>query len=262
MKPIVTKTKTLVLHDWMLDLGLTDKQLKLYALIYGYSQDGMSRMRGTAISIARWLGCSRKHVRVLLRELEDRGLIAHEVIRHMDETFSLFWVVDSEAPRRMEIAGRRRWFGSNLEVPTDSNPQVPIGSNLEVPTDRDSNIYSQDSNTKKNTRVKNTRIKRDDAQKSMVVFNPPTIQEVADYSRAQGFADPEGFAEYYVAYQTEAGWMTGKGSKRHPIDNWKLNVIAWGRYRKNEIFNEGQAAPERRTRQLTAEEIAKYFPGV
>ena len=96
----------------------------------------------------------------------------------------------------------------------------------------------------------------------MVVFNPPTIQEVADYSRAQGFADPEGFAEYYVAYQTEAGWMTGKGSKRHPIDNWKLNVIAWGRYRKNEIFNEGQAAPERRTRQLTAEEIAKYFPGV
>lgn len=95
----------------------------------------------------------------------------------------------------------------------------------------------------------------------MVIFNPPTIQEVADYARKQGFADPDGFAAYYVAYQTEAGWVTGKGSKQHPIDNWKLNVIAWGRYRKNEIFTE-QPERERETRQLSQEEIAKYFPGV
>lgn len=262
MKPIVTKTKTLVIHDWMLDLGLTDKQLTLYALIYGYSQDGMSRMRGTAISIASWLGCSRKHVRVLLRELEDRGLIAHEVVRHMKETFSLFWALDPDDLQRVETTGRRRWFGSNLQVPTGSNLQVPTDGNLEVPTDRDSNIYSLDSNIKNNTRVKNTRVKRDDAQRSLVVFNPPTVQEVADYARAQGFADPEGFADYYVTYQTEAGWMTGKGSKRHPIDNWKLNVIAWGRYRKTEIFTQQEREPAREARDMTPEEIAKYFPGL
>lgn len=261
MKPIVTKTQVLQIHDWMLGLGLTDKQLKLYALIYGYSQDGMSRMRGTSASIAKWLGCSRKHVCALLRELEDRGLISHEVVRHMHETFTLFWVLDPDDASESTKSGRRCWFGSHPQVTTDSNLEVTTGSNLKVTTDRDSNIYSQDSNINKNTRGKNTRVKRDDAQRSMVVFNPPSVQEVAAYARTQGFADPEGFADYYVAYQTEAGWMTGKGSKRHPIDNWKLNVIAWGRYRKTEIFTQ-QPERERETRQLTQEEIAKYFPGL
>lgn len=261
MKPIVTKTQILQIHDWMLGLGLTDKQLKLYALIYGYSQDGMSRMRGTSASIAKWLGCTRRHVCTLLRELEDLGLIAHEVVRHMDETFTLFWVLNPDSPDHKKATGRRRWFGRELEFTTDREPEFTTGGELEFTTDRDSNIYSQDSNINKNTRGKNTRVKRDDAQGSMVLFNPPTIQEVADYARAQGFADPEGFADYYVTYQTEAGWMTGKGSKRHPIDNWKLNVIAWGRYRKTEIFTQ-QPERERETRQLTQEEIAKYFPGL
>lgn len=101
----------------------------------------------------------------------------------------------------------------------------------------------------------------------MVIFNPPTVQEVEEYARTQGFADPAGFADYYVRYQTEAGWMTGKGSKRHPMDNWKLNVIAWRRYRKDEIFSQNEPEQEQRSggrliTDLTPEELAKYFPGL
>lgn len=247
----------------MLGLGLTDKQLLLYALIWNTSKNGSGLFKGTAPYIAEWLGCTDRNVKKIVRQLEDRGLIAHEVIRTVKKTYTIFWAIDPDKAKAPEKGNKAKidWIGRTPKFPTEKDHKFPTGREPEFPTDKVS-IYSQDSNTKKNTRVKNTRIKRDDAQKSMVVFNPPTIQEVQEYARAQGFADPAGFAEYYVAYQTEAGWMTGKGSKRHPIDNWKLNVIAWGRYRKNEIFNEGQAAPERRTRQLTAEEIAKYFPGV
>ena len=74
-------------------------------------------------------------------------------------------------------------------------------------------------------------------------FTAPTVEEVAAYAQQQGFADPSGFAAYYVAYQTEAGWTTGKGSKKKPIDNWKLNVLAWGKYRKNETFSPQGAKP-------------------
>ena len=262
-----------VIQAWQRDLQLPDKLEKLYAMIWNISKDGRSRMRATSSYIAEWCHCSQRHAQRMIYALEDMGLVAHEVVfdRRKGCNVTEFWAVIPEDAERPEKGTKDKisWTGKKVSGEADQyDTHVVNQYDTHVVNQYDTHVVNHtDSNNSINTtrdkyRGKNTRIKRDDGQKSMVVFNPPTIQEVADYSRAQGFADPEGFAAYYVAYQTEAGWMTGKGSKRHPIDNWKLNVIAWGRYRKNEIFNEGQAAPERRTRQLTAEEIAKYFPGV
>lgn len=73
---------------------------------------------------------------------------------------------------------------------------------------------------------------------------PPTVEQVEDYARSKGFADPRGFAEYYIAYQTENGWQTGKGKNRKPIDNWKLNVLSWLPNHKTQVFpkSKGRAA--------------------
>lgn len=115
-----TKTKTLQIHDWMLSLGLTEKQERVYALIYGYSQDGMSRMRGTAASIAEWLHCTQRNAQYILRQLEDKGLIAHEVVvvprspRHPGGVLTEFWAVDPDeatAPDKGK-KGRIPWKGS------------------------------------------------------------------------------------------------------------------------------------------------------
>ena len=96
--PKVVRTKVLVIHDWMLDIPLTDKQQKLYALIYGYSQDGSSRMRGTASGIAEWLGCTTRNAQILTRQLESMGLIAHEVVydRRRGCNVTEFWAVLGE----------------------------------------------------------------------------------------------------------------------------------------------------------------------
>jgi hypothetical protein len=56
---------------------------------------------------------------------------------------------------------------------------------------------------------------------------------VVEYCRQQGFADPEGFADYYLRCQKESGWKKKDGTA---ITNWKLNVQQWRRYHKNEIF--------------------------
>lgn len=92
------------------------------------------------------------------------------------------------------------------------------------------------------------------------------MEEVAEYAKVQGFADPEGFADYYVRYQTEAGWMTGKGSKRHQISNWKLNVVQWSQYRKNQVFSQpeperAKAQPRKRVVPVSEDEFATLFPG-
>lgn len=96
--PKVVRTKVLVIHDWMLDIPLTDKQQKLYALIYGYSQDGSSRMRGTASGIAEWLGCTTRNAQILTRQLESMGLISHEVVydRRRGCNVTEFWAVLGE----------------------------------------------------------------------------------------------------------------------------------------------------------------------
>ena len=99
----------------MLSLGLTDKQQKLFALIYGYSQDGCSRMRATAASLADWLGCSPRNAQLLTRQLEGMGLIAHEVVfdRMRKCNVTEFWVLlEAEAPGKTKI----NWSGKGRPV--------------------------------------------------------------------------------------------------------------------------------------------------
>lgn len=258
----------IVIQAWQRDLNLPDKLEKLYAMIWNISKDGRSRMRATSGYIAEWCHCSQRHAKRMIYALEDMGLVAHEVVydRRRGCNITEFWAVipdDAERPERGEKE-KISWCGKGGTKVTPmsqtvGDTHVPNQSDTHVPNQSSSNINN--NTTRNKYRRKNT---RDDAQLKITAFNPPTIPEVELYAREQGFADPAGFADYYVRYQTEAGWMTGKGSKRKPIDNWKLNVIAWRRYRKDDIFSNNQPAPEpeRTTRPLSPEEMAKYFPGL
>ena len=115
--PKVVRTKVLVIHDWMLDIPLTDKQQKLYALIYGYSQDGSSRMRDTASGIAEWLGCTARYAQKLIRRLEDCGLVAHEVVydRRRGCNVTEFWAVLGEDLAQEERT-KINWSGKGRPV--------------------------------------------------------------------------------------------------------------------------------------------------
>lgn len=62
---------------------------------------------------------------------------------------------------------------------------------------------------------------------------PPTPQDVVAYCKEQGFADPEGFADYYLRCQKEMQWRTKSGKQ---ITNWKLNIQQWRKYHQNDRF--------------------------
>ena len=63
-------------QKWMVsELGLTGNELLVYAIIYGASQDGVTRFCGTLKYIAEWTGCSRKTVIRILTGLVEKGLI-------------------------------------------------------------------------------------------------------------------------------------------------------------------------------------------
>lgn len=155
-----THTKTLQLHDWMLALGLTEKEERVYALIYGYSQDGMSRMRGTAGSIAEWLHCSEITAKRIIWSLEDKGLIGHEVIAwsngKIGGTLTEFWANDPETAttpgKRDKIAWKRRAVGSRMNrVGRFTDEPTPL-----IGTTRNKYIFSGGGKNSARSRARKT----------------------------------------------------------------------------------------------------------
>lgn len=68
---------------WMVnDLGLYGNELALYAIIWGFSQDGRSEFVGSISYIQEWLGCSRPTAIKTLASLAEKGLIVKKVARN------------------------------------------------------------------------------------------------------------------------------------------------------------------------------------
>lgn len=63
-------------HGWMITrLKLKGTALTVYAVLYGFSQDGESEFRGTLDYIAEFAGISCPTVRRALKELTEQGLV-------------------------------------------------------------------------------------------------------------------------------------------------------------------------------------------
>ena len=65
---------------WMVnDLGLKGNELALYAIIYGFSQDGRSEFVGSISYIQEWLGCSRNTAIKTMAGLVEKGLVKKKI---------------------------------------------------------------------------------------------------------------------------------------------------------------------------------------
>lgn len=141
--------------------------------------------------------------------------------------------------RRTRVQGENgRFTGWDYEisaVPFTDIAILPMSEKTELRKNRTSENRAQ---YKDNKEIENN-----------LVNNPPTPQRptlklVAAYAKEQGAADPEGFADYYLRCQDANRWRTKSGKV---VENWKLNVIQWLKYHKNETFPK----PAQSMRQIT-----------
>ena len=64
----VKEENFITIHGWMITrLGLSGASLIIYAVIYGFSQDGESFFQGSRQYLADWCNCSLSGVKKCLR---------------------------------------------------------------------------------------------------------------------------------------------------------------------------------------------------
>lgn len=173
-------------------LGLKGNELLVYALIYGFSQDGNCKFSGSLSYIAEWISSSKQTVINTLKSLEAKGLIIkeQEVINNI--TFNKFSVV-----KNFDNCSQK-----NLpEVVKNFDPII-------------------NNNINNNIKEKNN-IKKEK-------FEKPEEWEVADeYLVKTGCVKSEDecnkFAQRFVAYYDSVGWKVGK----NPMKDWRACVRTW-----------------------------------
>ena len=149
----------IVIQDWMLDLPLSLVETTIYAMIYGFSQDGESSYSGSLGYLARKSKVSKETARRALQSLVDGGYIErHEVVKNGIK-FNLY--------RHCKLQG----VVANCEG----------GGSKLLPNNKDNN---KDINTQSN--------------KASRSFVPPTVAEVQAYCFERGSSvDAERFVNYY-----------------------------------------------------------------
>lgn len=200
-----------VITEEMRALDLKGNELIVFAILQGYSQKGDGCYYGGQTLLAERAGITRKTLFCILSELKKKGLVEEFPITKNGHVFTAY-----TATPCVKI--------------THQGEEITHGDGKKLPMAMCKN-YPQKENIKENINNNAT------LSRALVRDNPPTEKEVAEYARQRGFADPAGFAAYYIAVQTEAGWMSGKGKNRKPIDNWKLNVLAWEPNHKFDTYN-------------------------
>lgn len=84
----------IVVQGWMVnELSLKGNELLVYALIYGFSQDGESEFKGSANYIAEWLGTTRMTVSRTLSSLVDKNLISKRPVEVNGVVFNNYKVL-------------------------------------------------------------------------------------------------------------------------------------------------------------------------
>ena len=111
-------------------IGLSGNELNAYALIYGFSQDGVSTFNGSIEYIREWLGCSRQTVFNVLKRLSDLGLLHKENVDFNGTTFCRYTAIRPEV---------QNLDGGSLKI-RPNNIDYSIEDNIEHTPTQDINI--------------------------------------------------------------------------------------------------------------------------
>ena len=207
---IVKDENYISIQGWMITrLGLSGNDLLVYAIIYGFSQDGINYYNGKRAYLAEWCGSSERSVSRNLKNLLDKGLIEQ-----------IYKSEDCHDVRYRVTATRDIVSGEPMTKCQGGSDKLSggLGSNCHGAHDKMSGAIID--NIKDNI--------EDNIVDNIVVdtstpapFKIPTIEAVKTFAERHGKAvvDPVTFFEYYQAN----GWKVGKNKMK----DWRAAFRMW-----------------------------------
>ena len=97
-----------IIHGWIKNrLGLKGTKKDIYAIIYGFSQDGESEFTGSVKYLAEWLDISRPTVIKALQELTESGLLVKRVEMINGVQFNRY---------KATLQGVKNFYGGSKEI--------------------------------------------------------------------------------------------------------------------------------------------------
>ena len=206
------------IHGWMVTrLGLSGASLIIYAVIYGFTQDGENTYQGSRQYLADWCGCSISGVKKCLKQLQEAGLI--EQVYHSKDNLQVYYKANTEPRVKMTL-------GHKVTKARSQSVQGPVTKVTKARSQSDQ-AYKED-NIEDNI--------KDNIVDSIVVcdtptdthqFVKPTLEAVKTFAERKGPAvvDPERFYDFYEAN----GWKVGKNKMK----DWRAAFRNWERTEKS-----------------------------
>lgn len=171
------------------ELGLSGNELIMFAVIYGFSQDGESWFTGSRKYLAEWCQTTTKSVTNNLQKLLEKGYIQKRSRTDHGLTFKDYRVSPS--------------------VSTLGKKVPPSGEETSLPTGEETSLHTLD---------------KDNASRhhSNKRFIPPKPEEVRAYMHGRGTPiDADSFCDYWES----VGWMRGKTKMK----DWKAAARQWAK---------------------------------
>lgn len=132
----------IAIQGWMRTrLNLKGNELLIYALVYGFSQDGNSRFTGSRKYIAEWCGCSLDTVDRSLSSLVGKGLLAK--YPHADQNGSrvvdyaaILTAIAATPAHEATTAHTAAPSATQITAPAQSQAQDPWGNTTNATTEQ------------------------------------------------------------------------------------------------------------------------------
>ena len=182
------------ISGWMLNrLQLKGNDLIIYAIIFGFSQDGYSEFNGSLQYICNFSGASRPTVIKSIKNLVGKNLIIKSENKISGVTFNRY---------KANLQVVKNLYNGGKETLQVSGKETLL------------NNKSLDNNT--------IIIEKENCIKEKSRFSPPSVEEVRSYcEERKNDVDAERFVDYY----TSNGWKVGKNAMK----DWRAAVRTWER---------------------------------
>lgn len=159
------------ISGWMLNrLNLKGTELQVFAIIYGFSQDGESMYTGSLNYLSDWLGTSRPTTIKALKGLVDKGYILKEQLEMNGVTFNRYranmQIIDDFRGSKETLPPENKLYtGSKESLPEGSKETLLGGSKETLPNNNSLNNNSLNNKENNNSLFENEQKKEPTSSK-------------------------------------------------------------------------------------------------